>query len=121
MRRGLCLLALLAVPGGMPMGARAADASALWNIVNGKCVVHEEASRDPAPCAEVDLADGTARGYAVLKDINGVAQFLLLPTARISGIGDPQILAPDAVNYWDDAWRSRYFTEERLGGPQPRD
>lgn len=101
--------------------ARASDPSALWNIVNGQCVPDEQTKHDPAPCVEVDVADGVAQGYAVLKDLRGVAQFLLIPTARISGIDDPAILAPDAVNYFADAWRSRYFTEERLGAPQPRD
>jgi CDP-diacylglycerol pyrophosphatase len=115
--RLVVLLGLLLAPGT----AQAADPSALWKIVNGKCVPHEQASRDPSPCSEVDLADGVQKGFVVLKDINGVAQFLLIPTARISGIEDPQILAPDATNYWDDAWRSRYFLEERLHTPLPRD
>jgi len=57
----------------------------------------------------------------VLKDINGVAQFLLMPTARISGIEDPAILDPDATNYWDAAWRARYFVEERVKTSLPRD
>jgi CDP-diacylglycerol pyrophosphatase len=116
MIRWLLAAALLA-----PLPARAADPSALWNIIRGQCVPHEAARRDPSPCAEVDLTNGLSRGYAVLKDIVGPAQFLLLPTARISGIEDPRILLPGAVNYWDDAWRSRYFTAERLGAPQPRD
>lgn len=115
-RRLLLAAALLA-----PLPAGAANPSALWDIVSGQCVPHEEAWRDPSPCAEVELAGGVARGFAVLKDLVGPAQFLLLPTARISGIEDPRILLPDAVNYWDDAWRSRYFTEGRLGAPQARD
>lgn len=104
-----------------PAMAQAADPSALWKIVSGKCVPHEQASRDPSPCSEVDLVNGVDKGFAVLKDINGDAQFLLIPTARISGIEDPQILAPDAPNYWDDAWRARYFVEERLHTSLPRD
>lgn len=100
-----------------PAGAHAADPSALWNIVHGKCVPDEEATRDPSPCSEVDLTSG----YAVLKDINGASQFLLIPTARIEGIEDPAILAPDAVNYWDAAWRARYFVEERLHTSLKRD
>lgn len=102
-------------------GCAQADPSALWHIVNGQCVPHEEKTRDPAPCAEVNLADGADRGYAVLKDIQGIAQFLLIPTARISGIEDPEILAPDAVNYWNAAWEARYFLEERLKTSVPRE
>jgi CDP-diacylglycerol pyrophosphatase len=111
--RTAVLLALLLVP----IAARAADPSALWNIVNGRCAPREAADEDPAPCAFVDLA----KGYAVLKDIRGVAQFLLIPTARIGGIEDPAILEPDATNYWDAAWNARSFLEARLRKVLPRD
>ncbi len=99
----------------------AADPSALWKIVNGQCVPHEQAARDPAPCALVNLSQGTEKGYAVLKDINGVSQFLLIPTARISGIEDPAILAPGATNYWAAAWQARTLVESRLHTSLPRD
>lgn len=111
--RGLLWLALICAPASV----QAANPSALWDIVHGKCVPDEETARDPSPCAAVDLV----HGYAVLKDINGIAQFLLIPTARTGGIEDPAILAPDAPNYWDAAWRSRYFVEERLHTALPRD
>jgi CDP-diacylglycerol pyrophosphatase len=101
--------------------SHAADPSALWKIVDGKCVPHEEADHNPTPCASVDLAEGVAKGYAALKDINGIAQFLLIPTARIGGIEDPAILAPGATNYWKAAWDDRHFVEERLHTTLPRD
>jgi CDP-diacylglycerol pyrophosphatase len=117
MRLALGLLAGLAF---MPTGARA-DPSALWKIVNGKCVPHEQTERDPSPCSSVDLAEGVGKGFAVLKDRDGIAQFLLIPTARVSGIDDPAILEPSAANYWAAAWRARYFVEDRLQAPLPRD
>ncbi|MEA2774493.1 MAG: CDP-diacylglycerol pyrophosphatase [Acetobacteraceae bacterium] len=104
-----------------PAGAHAADPSALWKIVSGKCVPHEQTERDPSPCSVVDLAQGIDKGFVVLKDITGVAQFLVIPTARIGGIEDPAILAPDATNYWDAAWQARYFVDERLHTTLPRD
>ena len=97
--------------------AQAADPSAIWNIENGKCVPHMRESNDPAPCSIVDLASG----YVVLKDIAGATQFLLMPTARISGIESPAVLAPDAPNYWDQAWRARDLTEDRAGKKLPRE
>jgi CDP-diacylglycerol pyrophosphatase len=115
------VLALLAGLACSPAGARAADPSALWKIVNGKCVPHEQAERDPSPCSSVDLAEGVEKGFAVLKDRDGAAQFLLIPTARISGIDDPAILDPHATNYWAAAWNARYFVEERLNTSLPRD
>ncbi len=93
----------------------------LWKIVSGQCVPHEQKERDPSPCSEVDLAQGIKHGFVLLKDRKGIAQFLLIPTARISGIEDPEILAPDATNYWDVAWQARYFVDERLHTSLPRD
>lgn len=114
--RAALLCALLLVP-----SAARADPSALWKIVSGQCVPHEQQARDPAPCSAVDISNGTDKGYALLKDQVGIGQFLLIPTTRISGIEDPAIRAPDATNYWDAAWRDRYFLEERLHSTLPRD
>jgi len=108
----LWVIAWLLIP-----AAQAADPSALWNITNQKCVPHMRESNDPAPCSIVDLA----AGYVVLKDLVGASQFLLIPTARISGIESPEILAPDAPNYWDEAWRARVLTEQRVSKALPRE
>jgi CDP-diacylglycerol pyrophosphatase len=77
--------------------------------------MHE--SNDPSPCSIVDLAGG----YVVLKDLIGASQFLLIPTVRINGIESPEVLAPDAPNYWDQAWRARFLTEQRIGKALPRE
>ena len=97
--------------------SQAANPSALWNITNGKCVPHMRDGNDPAPCSVVDLQ----AGFVVLKDLIGATQFLLIPTERISGIESPEILAPDALNYWDRAWRARPLTENRAGKKLPRE
>nr|WP_294505329.1 CDP-diacylglycerol diphosphatase [uncultured Rhodopila sp.] len=102
-------------------GGAQADPSALWKIVDGQCVPHEEETHNPAPCSAVDLAQGVDKGTAVLKDIVGIAQFLLLPTARIGGIEDPAVLAPGATNYWEAAWQARHFVDERLHTALPRE
>ena len=93
-----------------------ADPSALWNIVSGQCVPNQRAHDDPAPCAQVDLAAGSA----VLKDLVGPTQFLVIPTERSSGIDDPAILAPSAPNYFAAAWRAKSFVDERAGAQLPR-
>ena len=105
------------VPWLLISAAQAADPSTLWNIDNGKCVPHMRQSNDPAPCSIVDLA----AGYVVLKDIVGATQFLLMPIERIGGIESPAILAPDAPNWWDLAWRARYLSEQRAGKKLPRE
>jgi CDP-diacylglycerol pyrophosphatase len=110
------LAALLALQ-LLPACAQAADPSALWNIVNGQCLPHEQADHTPSPCAEVSVD----KGVAVLKDRIGIAQFLLIPTARISGIEDPAILAPNETNFWQAAWQARSFVEDRLKTSLPRE
>ncbi len=98
-------------------GVAGADSDALWNLVSGQCVVDEVAYRDPAPCAAVDL-DG---GWAILKDTIGPRQYLLIPTAKVSGVESPELLAPGAPNYFAAAWQARSFTEAAAGGALPRE
>ncbi|MCW2515669.1 MAG: CDP-diacylglycerol pyrophosphatase [Mycobacterium sp.] len=93
-----------------------ADPGALWTIVHDRCVPDQLAHGDPAPCATVDPSAGSA----VLKDLVGATQFLLIPTERSSGIDDPAILAPGAPNYFAAAWRARSFVDERAGAELPR-
>ncbi len=72
--------------------------------------------------AGVDLSGGEQRGYAVLKDIvGGATQFLLIPTARVTGIESPELLAPDEPDYFAAAWRARTFVDQRAGRALPRD
>jgi CDP-diacylglycerol pyrophosphatase len=94
-----------------------ADENTLWYIVNEQCVPDQKQFQSPKPCAQVDLA----AGYVVLKDSVGNTQFLVMPTARITGIESREILAPNAPNYWDAAWRARHFVEERARHTLPRD
>ena len=95
--------------------ARAFDPNALWNIVHGQCVPNQEQHGDPKPCAEVNLKEGVGHGYAVLKDINGATQYLLIPTDRIVGIESPELRTPGATNYFAAAWEARRFVEKALG------
>ena len=118
-RAAVSIVAVLAIAGGTPVAA--ADPNALWDIVHGQCVPDQRNNDNPAPCALVDLDGGEPRGSAVLKDLVGATQFLLIPTERIGGIDSPQILAADAPNYFADAWRARSFVEQRAGRELPRD
>jgi CDP-diacylglycerol pyrophosphatase len=102
MRLLLGCVALLALGGA----AQAADPDALWKIVSQKCVPNEREYGQPSPCATVDLD----KGYVVLKDLVGDTQYLLIPTAKVTGIEDPAVLAPDAPNYFADAWAERHYT-----------
>jgi CDP-diacylglycerol pyrophosphatase len=94
---------------------------ALWRIVHGACVPHFEAGEGPKPCESVDLKGGVAEGVAILKDLVGVAQMLAIPTRRITGMEDPQMLAPDAPPVFAVGWMAKAFVDARLGKELPRD
>lgn len=88
----------------------ALDPDALWKIVGGQCVPEEQSLGRPGQCTSVNL-EGR---YAILKDISGHTQHLLIPTARVSGIESPEILAANAPDYWADGWHERKAVEGSL-------
>jgi CDP-diacylglycerol pyrophosphatase len=100
-----------------PLAAESGDPNALWRIVHTLCATDMKMSGNPAPCTRVDLA----KRYAVLKDIRGDTQLLLIPTDRVIGIEAPQLLASGAPNYFEDAWVSRPLFDARVGHPVPRE
>lgn len=97
--------------GSDPRPAMAADPHKLWEITSQQCVPHMQASGQPQPCAMVDLA----RGFVILKDLVGPAQYLLMPTRRLTGIESPELLEPQAPNYWAYAWQQRARVAQTLG------
>jgi CDP-diacylglycerol pyrophosphatase len=103
------------VPRSEAMAAH--DRDALWKLVNSVCVPDMRMRGSPAPCAQVDLR----RGFVVFNDIAGRAQVLLIPTRRVTGIEDPQLLSPAGPNYWQAAWEARGLFEQRLGQRVPRE
>jgi CDP-diacylglycerol pyrophosphatase len=115
MMRALVAALFVVVSASFGMGTANADPNALWDIVSNRCVPDQQQHGDPAPCALVD------RDSAVLKDLVGDRQFLLIPTAKVTGIESPELLAPDAPNYFAAAWRARSFVDEKAGFTLPRD
>jgi CDP-diacylglycerol pyrophosphatase len=98
-----------------------AERSALWHVVHDLCVVDQRNNGSPAPCEHVDLADGERNGYAILKDLIGTTQYLLIATRPISGIESPDLLAPDAPNYWRAAWQARTYVSRQAKIELPRE
>jgi len=124
--RGLALAihfrAIFVIAGlALACGPARADPNALWRIVHDECVPHVEAGKGPKPCERVDLEGGVAQGVAILKDLVGVAQMLAIPTRRITGIEDPQMLEPDGPPVFADAWGAKDLVEARLGRQLPRE
>ncbi len=112
--RAIVLPALLLGAARQPA---AADPNALWYIISEQCVPDQKQFNSPKPCEKVDLA----AGYVVLKDIVGDTQFLVMPTARITGIESPEILEPNSPNYWEPSWQTRRLVEERAHRELPRE
>src|SRR5271170_7478018 len=75
-----------------------ADRNALWAIVHNKCVPHVAAGEGPKPCDFVDISGGEDKGVAMLKDLVGVAQYLAIPTRKLTGIEEAFLLTPEAVS-----------------------
>ncbi len=101
--------------------ARAEDPDALWKLISTRCLPNAQAGQPPAPCVAVDIEGGVAHGTVVLKDRNGATQFLLMPTAKIPGMESPEILAPDAANYFAVAWAQHWRMDQAAGRAFPRD
>jgi CDP-diacylglycerol pyrophosphatase len=115
----VCALAVWLVAAAAPQALNPRDA--LWGLVHEECVPDQLHSHDPRPCVQVDLHDGIEKGFAVLKDMRGVTQFLLIPTARVPGIESPAVWASGAPNYFADAWEARKYIDEALHRTLPRD
>ena len=115
----LARVAVAALLAALPLArpARAADPSALWKIVDGRCMPDEAMHGRPDPCAVVD----PAQGFAILKDIRGREQYLLIPTRRLAGIESPGLLQPDTPNYFAQAWSQVHLVEAKVGHDLPRD
>ena len=113
------LLSLLAACAGQARTAAlrpAENPNVLWHIVHGLCAPHLAAFGSPLPCTFVH----PSAGVALLKDRDGATQFLLIPTARVTGIEDPAVRAPHAPDYFADAWAARGNVEALLDRALPR-
>lgn len=111
----LVLLLLFAAAGGGWWWFTAGNPDALREIVIEQCVPGEQEKQSPAPCEDVNLADG----YVVFKDRNGPLQYLLMPTWKINGIESPLLLDPHIKNFFLQAWHARRYMSERHGEPVP--
>jgi CDP-diacylglycerol pyrophosphatase len=104
-----------------PAAAPAADRMLLWQIVTLKCLRHELKSEAPIPCDYIDMAAGESRGVAALKGFDGPAGMLTIPLARVTGIEDAALQAPDAPNYFAAAWATRGRAEFHAHRPFARE
>jgi CDP-diacylglycerol pyrophosphatase len=119
-RLGIVLIIVLLLAVISVILKQSANVDALWKIVHGRCVPDMQTNHNPAPCISVHLAQGEVAGFAILKDTTENTQYLVIPTAKIPGIESPTILAPDAINYFSEAWTATNLVDQRLGHALPR-
>ncbi|HEY0294844.1 MAG TPA: CDP-diacylglycerol diphosphatase [Bordetella sp.] len=115
-RRFIQASAFLAIAVALLYGcqARVHNPDVLWQIVSQSCVPSAEAGKGPGKCAKV-----SPDGYAILKDINGKGQHLLIPTTRVTGVEDPLLLRSGSPDYFRYAWEDRDFVSKALGARVP--
>ncbi len=111
---GLSLIAVAAV--ALTCRTAHADPNALWRIVHDGCVPHFDAGLGPKPCEALDVNGSASQDVAILKDLVGVAQMLAIPTRKLTGIEDPQMLESGAPPVFADGWKAKTLVEGRLGG-----
>lgn len=97
---GLSVLGCYAVPDVL------SKRQTLWDIVDKRC----ETSRDAAGAC---LVVNRQAGYVVLRDLHGPVQTLIIPTAKITGIEDAQLLQHNTKNYFNDAWLNRAILDQQ--------
>ena len=116
-RKGGGVFACALVVAAIASPAGAWRSNALWRVVHDLCLTDARLTGLPAPC----LAVNRRGGYAVLKDIKGRTQLLLIPTVRVRGIESARLLAGDTPNYWQAAWNARGYFEHEAGRDVARD
>lgn len=103
------LAAFFVLAPSVDLGAGSAR-DVLWQVVRS-CVANYSLTGLAFPCLSVDLRGGEANGWVVLRPPLGEPDTVLAPTVRIVGAEDPRLQAPDAANYFADAWRAHKFVE----------
>jgi CDP-diacylglycerol pyrophosphatase len=112
---------ILAAVADLPHSASAANRGGLWAVVHDICVPAYQSIGVGFPCAEVSIADGLERGFAVLRAPSSATHVIVVPTTLISGIESPALQSENAPNYWEAAWDARRFVEEGARRQLPRD
>ncbi len=106
----ICVLGLIAV---------SQTRLVLWRGVRA-CVADFKLTGFAFPCLFVDLTGEGELGYVVLKSPFGTPDTVLAPTRKVVGVEDPWLQSPSAPNYFDAAWRARFYLKDQNGrSPKP--
>jgi CDP-diacylglycerol pyrophosphatase len=101
---------LLLAPFSLPLRAQSeCPRTRLLPVIQG-CI-----TADSGKCAFLD----TKQGYAILKDLKGETQLLLVATQERCGIEDPRIQAAGEADYFQEAWNARQCVSDLAGHALP--
>jgi CDP-diacylglycerol pyrophosphatase len=118
------IVALVCLGPALGFGAKAAVADpsrgALWNVVQA-CLLTHRLTGAAFPCLEVNVSDGAGRGYVILRPPLDSSDLILAPARKSAGVEDPSLEAPDAPNYFEDAWDARKFLRDTPQEPLAHD
>lgn len=117
----LCAAAALAICTAVSAGVRSATPDAMQAKV---CIVARppDSLRSLAQCCARSLKSdpdcrsySRSEGFIILKDHSPAKPdaYLIIPTARVSGIEDPRIFAPPVDDFWADGWRQAQIYVKR--------
>lgn len=109
------LLIVVAIVCSVIFWPKSGNPNILRHITLDKCIPNYTQNQNPAPCSEVNLD----KNYVILKDLNGILQYLLMPTARLDGMESPELLDNKTTNFLWESWQERHFMSDKLGKPIP--
>ena len=90
----------------------------LWQFA--QTCVWQAQNRKPSDCEYVGKGPAGGEAYIVKHDIAGDWQFLVIPTARITGIESAALERDGAPNYFAYAWQATSFIDQHRGVTVPR-
>jgi CDP-diacylglycerol pyrophosphatase len=95
---------------------------ALRDLVQNQCLINWRTHHDPAPCERIVVAGAQpdSPGYAVVKDRESGAHYLLVPLKTMSGTESAELLDPDLPNFFAEAWSARDLLSDFVGHAVPR-
>ncbi|WPU25417.1 CDP-diacylglycerol diphosphatase [Cedecea neteri] len=112
--RGLLLLGIFLLVG-------CARSDALWGVVDKVCMTNYQQTSSPAPCQQIYMPEGKAHGFSVIQNPRYPYHFILVPTAKLTGIESPELAAEGRTDYFGYAWIMRRLLAWQYGAPVPDD
>lgn len=112
--RGLLLLGILLLVG-------CARSDALWGVVDKVCMTNYQQTGSPAPCQQIYMPEGKAHGFSVIQNPRYPYHYILVPTAKLTGIESPALAVDGRTDYFGYAWLMRHLLAYQYGEPIPDD